>query len=270
MVKRLGGNCRLAPFAAIKRNAPRRGFSRGPTHPEILPAEIGTAKRYGSGIVSAFINRTWKVWKTTLQRRKGICPTRLTIRPPLEVRRSLTHRRRPFLKPSRLHPQKGSSALKIILIIVGIFVVIGVIVVGVVGYGIYRVAHTIKKDATTGQISLNTPGGAFSANTSNTITESDLGIAIYPGAAQAKGGLRMNIAGKSMVSANFLTADSKDQVIAFYKDKVGPTAQSIMTDNGAQFVAAASNGDTVTVSISQIAGMNDGKTQITIIRASKG
>lgn len=167
-------------------------------------------------------------------------------------------------------PKKGSSALKIILIIVGIFVAIGVIGVSVVGYGIYRVAHAIHKDATTGQISIETPKGTVSANTSSTFSESDLGIAIYPGAAQGKGGLRMNIAGKSMVSANFFTSDSKDQVIAFYKDKVGPSAQSIMTDNGAQFVTAADNGDTVTVSIAQIAGMNDGKTQITIIRASKG
>jgi hypothetical protein len=166
-------------------------------------------------------------------------------------------------------PQKGSSALKIILIIVGIFVAIGVVGAGIVGYGIYRVAHAVHQ-AADGQISLNTPKGAFSANTANTFTESDLGIAIYPGAAQAKGGLRLNIAGKSMVTANFLTSDSKDQVIAFYQGKIGPNAQSIATDNGAQFVTAANNGDSVTVSIAQIAGMNEGKTQITIIRASKG
>jgi hypothetical protein len=166
-------------------------------------------------------------------------------------------------------PKKGSSALKIILIIVGIFVAIGLVGVGLVGYGIYRVAHAVHKDAN-GQISINTPKGTISANTANNISESDLGIAIYPGAQQAKGGLRMNIAGKSMVSANFLTSDSKDQVIAFYKEKAGPAAQSIMTDNGAQFILNAGNGDTVTVSIAQIAAMNDGKTQITIIRASKG
>ena len=59
-------------------------------------------------------------------------------------------------------------------------------------------------------------------------------------------------------------------VSLFTKTKVGPSAQSIMTDNGAQFVTAADNGDTVTVSIAQLASMNDGKTQITIIRASKG
>jgi len=166
-------------------------------------------------------------------------------------------------------PQKSSSALKIILIIVGIFVAIGIVGAGIVGYGIYRVAHAVHK-AADGQISFNTPKGTISANTSSTFTESDLGIAIYPGASQGKGGLRMSIAGKSMVSANFLTSDSKDQVIAFYKDKVGPSAQAIMTDNGGQFITAASNGDTVTVSISQIAGMNNGQTQITIIRASKG
>ncbi len=166
-------------------------------------------------------------------------------------------------------PKKGSGALKIVLIIVGIFVLIGVIGAGVIGYGIYRVAHAVHK-AANGQISLNTPGGTFSANTSNTFTESDLGIAIYPGATQGKGGLRMNIAGKSMVSANFLTSDSKDQVIAFYKDKVGPNAESIMTDSGAQFVTTASNGDTVTVTVAQNASMNNGQTQITIIRASKG
>jgi hypothetical protein len=176
----------------------------------------------------------------------------------------------PMPQPAAPPPAKsGSSALKIVLIVVGIFVAIGVIGAGVVGYGIYRVAHSIHK-AADGQFSINTSKGVMTANTSNSFTESDLGIAIYPGAEQGKGGLRMNIAGRSMVSANFLTSDPKDQVIAFYKGKVGPNAQSIMTDNGAQFVTAASNGDSVTVSIAQNAAMNDGKTQITIIRASKG
>lgn len=176
----------------------------------------------------------------------------------------------PTPQPAAPPPVKsGSSALKIVLIIVGIFVAIGVIGAGVVGYGIYRVAHSIHKTAD-GQISIETPKGAITANTSNTFTESDLGIAIYPGAEQGKGGLRMNIAGKSMVSAMFLTSDSKDQVISFYKDKAGPNAESVSTDSGAQFVTAASNGDTVTVTIAQDAESNNGKTQITIIRASKG
>lgn len=166
-------------------------------------------------------------------------------------------------------PKSGPSALKIILIIVAVFVCLGIIGAGIVGYGIYRVAKSVHKDAN-GEIVVNTPKGAITANPNETFTASDLGIAIYPGAEQGKGGLRMNIAGRSMVSANFLTSDPKDQVIAFYKGKVGPNAQSIMTDSGAQFVTAATNGDSVTVSIAQNAATNDGKTQITIIRASKG
>ena len=35
-----------------------------------------------------------------------------------------------------------------------------------------------------------------------------------------------------MVTANFLTTDSKDQVMAFYKDKAGPNAQTMTTGDG--------------------------------------
>ena len=165
-------------------------------------------------------------------------------------------------------PKSGSSALKIILIILGVFVLLGLLVAAVIGYGVYRVAKSVHTGPN-GQVSINTPGGTFSANTSDTFTENDLGIAIYPGATQGKGGMRMNIAGKSMVTAIFLTSDSQDQVIAFYKDKIGPNAESISTAGGAQLVTSASNGDAITITITPNSDSNEGKTQITIIRASK-
>src|ERR1700690_876724 len=74
-------------------------------------------------------------------------------------------------------PKSGSSALKIILIILAVFVGLGVVVAGIVGYGIYRVAHSIHKDAG-GNITVTTPKGTITANSSETFTESDLGIAI--------------------------------------------------------------------------------------------
>jgi len=165
-------------------------------------------------------------------------------------------------------PQSGSSALKIILIIVGIFFGLGILAVGVIGYGIYHVAKSVHTGPN-GQVSISTPGGTFSANSSNNFTESDLGIAIYPGATQGKGGMRMTIAGKSMITAIYLTSDTEDKVIAFYKDKAGPNAESAATSSGAQYVLTASNGDAVTVTITQSPDSNDGQTQITIIRASK-
>ncbi len=165
-------------------------------------------------------------------------------------------------------PKSGSSALKIILIIVGIFVGLGILAAGVVGYGIYRVAHAVHS-AADGKIAMNLPGGTFSANTTQAVGESDLGIAIYPGATQGKGALHMTIAGKSMVTANYLTADSKDQVIAFYKEKVGPNAQSMTTDNGGEFTET-NGSDSIVVTVMQSPNSNDGKTQITIVHTSGG
>jgi len=163
-------------------------------------------------------------------------------------------------------PKSGSSALKIILIILAVFVGIGIIGAGIVGYGIYRVAHSIHKDAD-GNISVNTPKGTITANSSDTFTESDLGIAIYPGATQGKGGLRMTIAGKSMVTANFLTPDSPDKVIAFYKDKAGPNAQTMTTGAGGM-ITMQNGSNSVTVTVAQSASEHNGETQITIMNTS--
>lgn len=163
-------------------------------------------------------------------------------------------------------PKSGPSALKVILIVLAILVGLGMIGAGIVAYGVYRVAKSVHKDAD-GNITVNTPKGTFTANTSDTFTASDLGIAIYPGAMQGKGGLRMNIAGKSMVSANFLTPDSSDKVIAFYKDKAGPNAQTMTTGNGG-IITLESGSNSVTVTIMQSASENHGQTLITIVNSS--
>jgi hypothetical protein len=163
-------------------------------------------------------------------------------------------------------PKSGPSALKIILIILAVFVGLGIIGAGIIGYGVYRVAKTVHKDAD-GNITVNTLKGTFTANASDTFTASDLGIAIYPGATQGKGGLRMTIAGKSMVSANFLTPDLPDKVIAFYKDKAGPNAQTMTTGNGG-IITMQNGSNSITVTIMQSASENNGQTQITIVNSS--
>jgi len=163
-------------------------------------------------------------------------------------------------------PKSGSSAVKIILIIVGVIFFLGLVVAGIVGYGIYRVAHSIHKDAN-GQITINTPKDAISENPNETMTASDLGIAIYPGATQGKGSLRMTIAGKSMVTANFLTPDSPDKVFAFYKDKAGPNAQIMSTGDGG-IITIQNGSNSVTVTVNQSASENNGETQITIVNTT--
>jgi 5,10-methylenetetrahydrofolate reductase len=77
----------------------------------------------------------------------------------------------------------------------------------------------------------------------------------------------MTIAGKSMVTANFLTPDSPDKVIAFYKDKAGPNAQTMTTGAGGM-ITMQNGSSSVTVTVSQSASENNGETQITIVNTS--
>ncbi len=60
------------------------------------------------------------------------------------------------------------------------------------------------------------------------LTEADLGVAIYPGAKQDDGG-SLTFSGKNdegkISGAVFSTDDSFEKVLAFYKEKLGPSAE---------------------------------------------
>lgn len=149
-------------------------------------------------------------------------------------------------------PKQGPSALKIVLIIIAVLFGIGIIGAGVVGYGVYKVAKAVK----------------MSASSSQPVTESDLGVPIYPGATQGKGSLHMTIAGKTMTTANFLTPDSQSQVIAFYQNSLGPNARSTTSSNGGTIVLNKGSGETVSITVVQNPSTNGGETQIVIVHAA--
>jgi hypothetical protein len=159
----------------------------------------------------------------------------------------------------------GSSALKIVLIIVGVLVFLVVMVVAVVGYGVYRVHKAMHVNPTTGAMTVNTPGFAMNSDAGMKFTADELGTEIYPGAEPSKSGnLRMNIAGSSIVSATFLTSDSKDKVVDFYKSKLGSNATSMDFGGNAILSEKKSDQDQITVTIAQPSNQSDGKTQIHI------
>jgi hypothetical protein len=147
-------------------------------------------------------------------------------------------------------PKKGPSALKIILIIIGIFVGLGLIGVGILGYGVYKIAKS-------GNLTTST----------QPVTASDLGVALYPGAEQ-KVNVRVTIAGKDTLTATFLTSDSKDQVITFYKSNLGPNAQFQTIFNEAQFTLDKGAGESVIVKVSPATGLQGSKTQIVIAHST--
>jgi hypothetical protein len=170
----------------------------------------------------------------------------------------------PTLTPPPPPVQKSNTALKVILIVVGIFVFLVLLVVGVVGYIGYRAVHAIHK-AANGAITMNTPGGTVSMNDNETFTASDLGVAIYPGAAPGKGSMRMTLPTGPVVAANYVTGDSVAQVVAFYKEKLGGGATSMEFGSTAMLTKTTGDHDSITITVSaKSSGDDAGKTQIHI------
>ncbi len=148
-------------------------------------------------------------------------------------------------------PHSNSRVLKAVLITVACFFGLGVLGVGAVGWATWYFARSIH----------NVPSAAF--------TESDLGIAIYPGAEPSLRGSRGQFAGKSMLDATYLTRDPVDQVIAFYTQKAGPAVRLTTLSHGSELRLSSANGDRTTVQIMSVPGGSGGLTYIRIMRVTE-
>lgn len=168
-------------------------------------------------------------------------------------------------QPAAAPASSGSSALKIILIIVAVIIGLCILIAGAIGFIGYRIARNIHVDGPGGQVTMSTPGGTITANRAETFTASELGTDLYPGAQSIRGGMRMELPTGSMVTGVFLTSDSKQQVLDFYKGKFGSDA-SVFEVSG-QAVISLNNGqqESVVVTISTNKSQDEGKTRIAIV-----
>lgn len=167
--------------------------------------------------------------------------------------------------PAAPPPSGGNSAVKIILIIVGVFVGLGILGACIFAFTVWRVAHSIHVNGDSGQVTVNTPGGKITANQSETFTSSELGTDIYPGAQSGHGSMKMDLPTGSMVTGVFVTGDSKDQVVSFYKNKFGSSASVYDTANGALLTLVKDQQETVMVTVTGNSSQDDGKTRIAIV-----
>jgi hypothetical protein len=159
--------------------------------------------------------------------------------------------------------------VKVILIILAIFVGLGVLGAGAFGFFVWRVAHAVRVAANNGQMAVNLPGGTFSANASESFSSADLGTDIYPGASAGKGSMRMTLPTGTMVSAAYVTSDSKDQVVAYYKNKLGASnVTSFDSADGSVITYAKSQQESVVVTVTSNPAEYDGKTQIHIVHTT--
>lgn len=158
----------------------------------------------------------------------------------------------------------SSSAVKIILIIVAVIVVLFMLVVGVIAYIGYRVSRSIHINSADGQMTLQTPEGKVNLNSSETFTAAELGTDPYPGAQSTRGGMKMDLPTGSMVTGVYLTSDSKQQVIDFYKAKFGSGAMFMESSDAAVVSMNKSQQEAVVVTITANSSRDSGKTRITI------
>jgi hypothetical protein len=162
-------------------------------------------------------------------------------------------------------PGSGSSAVKIILIIVAVFVGLGLVGAGAFGFMIWRVSRAIHSHGPNGEVSLNLPGGTVTTSGASSFTSDDLGTDIYPGAQSTSGGMRMDLPSGSMVTGAYLTSDSKDAVVTFYKSKFGSNASVYDSADSAMISVKKADQESVMVTVSARPTQNNGKTKIVIV-----
>jgi hypothetical protein len=171
-----------------------------------------------------------------------------------------------YAPPPAAYPAKsGGSALKIILIILAVFIGLGILGAGAFGFMVWRVAHSIHLNSKDGQLTVNTPGGSVTASNENNFTPEELGTDIYPGAQSVHGGMRMNLPTGSIISGVFVTPDSKDKVLAFYKDKFGSEASVFDNETSAMVSVKKGSHENIMVTITARPSENGGKTKIAIV-----
>jgi hypothetical protein len=125
-----------------------------------------------------------------------------------------------------------------------------------------RVDHFATPNA---QATMSLPGGTISANTADTFTAADLGTDIYPGAQSGKGSVRMTMPTGSWVTAVFVTPDSKDQVVSFYKSKFGSEVSVFDSGDSAVISVQKSKQESIMVTVTANKSEYNGKTQIAIV-----
>lgn len=154
-------------------------------------------------------------------------------------------------------PKKSGGALKVVLIVVAVVVGLGVLGVGTAAYVAYRALHAA--------------GSSFSVGSSAQVTESDLGVAIYPGAvAKANMQTRVKIGNATIVSGTYTTSDPVSSVVTFYQGKVGGQAIESKNVSGTSFESSTTNGsekDSLVVTIAPDR-TNSSVTQIVILHTS--
>jgi hypothetical protein len=158
----------------------------------------------------------------------------------------------------------GSGLLKIILIVVGVFVILGVLAVSTVAFIGWRVARNLHVKQEGDHVKIDSPFGSMETSKNPEEIARDLGVDIYPGAQAVKNSsATASFAGIRTASAVFKSSDSVDQISAFYKAKF-PNAMVTTSDQNHCTIVAQDQKNMSTINIQA----DEGQTKIQITHVS--
>jgi hypothetical protein len=143
----------------------------------------------------------------------------------------------------------GSSALKVILIVVAVIVCVGIVVLGTIGIIGYRIAKSSRVSQNGDHVKVETPFGSVETSKDPDQAAKDLGIDLYPGAeVQRNGASSAAFGGIRTVTAMFETQDAPDKVCSFYKSRF-PGAMVTTSDQNHCTIVSNNQKNIVTINI---------------------
>src|ERR1700722_20346803 len=158
----------------------------------------------------------------------------------------------------------GSGVLKVILIVVGVFVILGVLAVSTVAFIGWRVARNLHVKHEGGHVKVESPVRSMEPSKTPEDVARDLGVDISPGArAERNGSATATFGSMRTASATFKSSDSVDQVSTVYRAKL-PTAMVTTFDQNRCTIIAQDQKNMTTISIQA----DDGQTKIQITHVS--
>ena len=171
----------------------------------------------------------------------------------------------PVASPAPAVPTPGSSALKIVLIVVGVIVVFGILGLATIGFIGYRIAKRAHVTQNGGHVKVETPFGSVDTTKDPKQVTRDLGVDIYPGAQiQSNGAQSATFGNIHTASASFQSSDPLNKVCDFYKLKF-PNAMSTSSDQNRCTIISNDQKSTITVNMESA----DGATRIQISNVTK-
>jgi zinc-ribbon domain len=147
-------------------------------------------------------------------------------------------------------PSTGSSsALKIVLVIVGVIVLIGVLGVATIGIIGYRIAKSARVSQKGDNVKVETPFGNVETSSDPEQTAKEIGVEIYPGAeVQKTGTASVTFGSLHTVTANFESSDSVDKICDFYRSKF-PNATVQSSDQTHCTLVSGEKGNSTTITV---------------------